>query len=58
MPLKSFDLSRIAQSIKQTYALQYSMMGLYIATQKPQDALAFKKEGSGCSMPLILASAG
>ncbi|MEW6104709.1 MAG: DUF169 domain-containing protein, partial [bacterium] len=48
--------SEIGKDFKQRLAMSYSPVGLYFADKKPEEAIGFKKSGSGCIIPLILAS--
>jgi uncharacterized protein (DUF169 family) len=50
-------ISKIGETFKQKLAMKYSPVGFYYADQRPKEAVGFKKSGSGCIMPLILASA-
>ncbi|MCP4155189.1 MAG: DUF169 domain-containing protein [bacterium] len=54
---KPVTASQVGDAFKKELAMKYSPVGFYYAGEKPDGALGFKKSGSGCIMPLILASA-
>jgi hypothetical protein len=51
------QLSKIGKVFKDKLAMKYAPIGFYYTDKKPDDTIGFKKNGGGCIMPLIFASA-
>lgn len=51
------DLKKTGLDIKDKLGMKYSPVGVFFTDEIPEDALHFKKKGSGCITPLIFKSA-